>query len=109
MDTNKAAVYCRVDRGGSPETRKKALELQKRKLEHYAKKKGLQISGYYEDDGFPGHDLERPGLTRLAKDYRAGMFAQVLVIDQSRLYRGSQWREPKWPFKVRSLNQVDWE
>lgn len=45
--------------------RRDALEMQKRKLERYAAEKGLPITGYYEDDGFPGQDLNRPGLTRL--------------------------------------------
>ena len=64
MQGKRTAVYCRVDRGGNSEMRRDALEMQKRKLERYAAEKGLPISGYYEDDGFPGHDLNRPGLTR---------------------------------------------
>lgn len=106
MERKRVAIYCRVDRGGNPEMRQEALELQKRKLEHYAQKKGVQISGYYEDDGFPGHDLERPGLTQMMKDYQAGIFKQVLVVDRSRLYRGSRWSEPQWPFPIYSLNQL---
>ena len=77
MQGKRTAVYCRVDRGGNSEMRRDALEMQKRKLEHYAAEKGLPISGYYEDDGFPGHDLNRPGLTRLLKDYHAGVFEQA--------------------------------
>ena len=107
MQGKRTAVYCRVDRGGNSEMRRDALEMQKRKLEHYAAEKGLPISGYYEDDGFPGHDLNRPGLTRLLKDYHAGVFEQVLVMNRSRLYRGNHWNEPQWPFQVCSVKQLE--
>ena len=50
MQGKRTAVYCRVDRGGNSEMRRDALEMQKRKLKHYAAEKGLPISGYYEDD-----------------------------------------------------------
>ena len=96
MQGKRTAVYCRVDRGGNSEMRRDALEMQKRKLEHYAAEKGLPISGYYEDDGFPGHDL-----------YHAGVFEQVLVMNRSRLYRGSRWNEPQWPFQVCSVKQLE--
>ena len=59
------------------------------------------------DDGFSGHDLRRPGLTRLIKDHDAGAFEQVLVVSRGRLYRGSSWEEPRWPFRVRTL--APWE
>ena len=100
MQGKRTAVYCRVDKGGNSEMRRDALEMQKRKLERYAAGKGLPITGYYEDDGFPGQDLNRPGLTRLLNDYHAGVFEQVLVMNRSRLYRGSRWNEPQWPFQV---------
>lgn len=107
MERKRVAIYCRVDRGGSPEIRQEVLELQKRRLELYAQKRRFQILGYYEDDGFPGHDLKRPGLIQMVKDYQAGMFQQVLVIDRSRLYRGNRWNEPQWPFPIYSLNQLE--
>ena len=84
MQGKRTAVYCRVDKGGNSEMRRDALEMQKRKLERYAAEKGLPITGYYEDDGFPGQDLNRPGLTR-----------------------GSRWNEPQWPFQVCSVKQLE--
>ena len=101
----KVLIYCRVDGGGNPDLRRDALEMQKQELERYAAKKRLQISGYYEDDGFPGHDLSRPGLTQLLKDYDAGLFQQVLVVNRNRLYRGWSWEEPRWSFQVCSMKQ----
>lgn len=106
MPKEHTAIYCRVDRGGNSEMRRNALEMQKRKLQLYAAAKGLPISGYYEDDGFPGHDLNRPGLTQLLADYHAGAFEQVLVVSRSRLYRGNRWNEPQWPFQICSVKQL---
>lgn len=107
MQGKRTAIYCRVDRGGDSEMRRDALEMQKRKLEHYATAKGFLISGYYEGDGFPGHDLNRPGLTRLLNDYHAGVFEQVLVMNRGRLYRGSRRNELQWPFQVCSVKQLE--
>lgn len=107
MKGKQTAIYCRVDRGGDPNHRQYALEMQRKKLERYAKAKGFQVSGFYVDDGFTGCDLERPGLTQLISDYHAGAFEQVLVVNRSRLYRGNRWDEPKWPFQVCSLNQLE--
>ena len=107
MQGKRTAIYCRVDSGGNSEMRRDTLKMQKRKLEGYAAAKGFQISGYYEDDGFPGHDLNRPGLTRLLNDYHAGVFEQVLVVNCSRLYRGCRWNEPQWPFQVCSVKQLE--
>lgn len=105
----KAAIYCRVDGGGSLEMRRDALEMQKRELERYAVRKRIHVSGYYEDDGFPGYDLKRPGLTQMLKDYDAGLFEQILVVNRSRLYRGNSWNEPKWPFQVHPVKQLNQE
>lgn len=107
MSGKRTAIYCRVDCGGDPKNRQHALEMQRKKLESHAKAKGFQVSGFYADDGCAGCDLQRPGLTRLLSDHQAGSFEQVLVVNRSRLYRGSRWEEPKWPFPVCSLNQLE--
>lgn len=43
MQGKRTAVYCRVDRGGNSEMRRDALEMQKRKLEHYAAERDSQF------------------------------------------------------------------
>lgn len=40
----KAAIYCRVDGGGSPEMRRDALEMQKQELERYAVRKRMHLN-----------------------------------------------------------------
>ena len=107
MGGKRTAIYCRVDRGGEPQARREALSAQRRRLEEYAGAEGLLVVGCYEDDGFSGHDLHRPGLTELVRDGDAGRFEQVLAVSRGRLYRGNRWEEPRWPFRVQTL--APWE
>ena len=104
MESKDVAVYCRVDRGACPEVRRDALEMQRKKLEQYAQLKGLCIVKYYEDNGFSGCDPERPGLLQMIKDYEAGVFTRVLVVNEDRLYRGNR---QNWPFPIISLNPLE--
>ena len=101
------AVYCRVDSGGSLEMQQQALHIQKQQLEQYAQAQGLKITGYYQDAGYSGHDMRRPGLTQWLEDWKSGNFETVLVVKRTRLFRGSVWEEPKWPFKVISANSLN--
>ena len=104
MESKDVAVYCRVDRGACPEARPDTLEIQRKKLERYAQVKGLCIVKYYEDNGFSGCDSERPGLLQMIKDYEAGVFTRVLVVNEDRLYRGNR---QNWPFPIISLNPLE--
>lgn len=63
MKETRTEIYCRADSGGDSQMRREVPELQRRKLEQYAKEKGFQISGHYEDDGFSGQGFKA---TRLA-------------------------------------------
>ncbi len=103
----RVAVYCRVDAGGSPEARLEALSVQRQRLENYAQRRGLEISGCYGDNGLPGNEEERPGMKQLMRDYQEGLFEEVLVVNRSRLYRGSREKEPSWPFLICSLNELE--
>lgn len=101
----KAAIYCRVDQGGNAEMQRNALEFQRIRLEEYALQHNIQITGYYEDRGYPGCLTDRPGLTRLINDCLAGRFDTVLVVNYNRLYRGNRCKLPQWPFQIRTINQ----
>lgn len=83
-----------------------ALEAQRIRLEQYAQHHNIQIAGYYEDRGYPGHLTERPGLTRLMNDCLEGQFDTVLVVNHDRLYRGIRYKPPQWPFQIRAINQA---
>lgn len=107
MRGKRAAIYCRVDGGGEPEMYRQVLSRQRSKLETFAREREMKITGYYEDAGYAGHDLARPSLNRMLVDWREGKFDAVLVVKRTRLFRGSVWEEPKWPFPVLSANKLD--
>ena len=77
------------------------------RLKRYAEERGMQITAYYEDNGYSGNDLSRPGLAKLMADHKKGMFDVVLVVNRSRLYRGNSQNEPQWPFQIDSLNPLE--
>ena len=94
------AIYCRVGGGASKKMRKDSLRSQRARLAHYAREKGFTVTSVYEDDGYSGGDLDRPGLKQLLRDYEEGEFDSVLVIGYDRLYRGPIWMSPDWSFDV---------
>ena len=83
----RTTIYCRVD-GPKSEITQDLLDSQKTKLLTYAQKKNIEISGIYEDAGYPGNTLERPGLQRLISDAESDEIDAVLVVNYSRLFRG---------------------
>lgn len=107
MGNNRAALYCRVDGGGDREMYQRALSAQRDKLEAFAREHRLEPARYYEDAGYSGCDLTRPGLNQMLTDWKEGMFDTVLVVKRTRLFRGSLWEEPKWPFPILSANQLE--
>lgn len=99
------ALYCRVDRIGNAEDALHAINLQKEALNAHADRNNLQIAGYYEDCGFPGTHMDRPGLEKMIADCKAGLFDTVLVYNIARLYRGSC--HPEWPFHILSVKEPE--
>lgn len=100
----KVAIYCRVDHG-SIAYGQFAIERQKKQLERYAKNTGMRIAGCYTDCGYRGSDLDRPGLVKLQKAWKAGRFDAVVVVKKDRLYSGILQNAPEWQFKVISLTE----
>ena len=83
----KAVAYCRVD-GPVSENTQELLNAQKFRLKAYAQKHNIEITDFYEDAGFPGYTLERPGLQRLMSDAENGEISTVLAVNHNRLFRG---------------------
>ena len=100
----KVAIYCRVDHG-SVAYGQFAIEQQKKQLERYAKNTDMRIAGCYTDCGYRGSDLDRPGLVKLQKAWKAGRFDAVIVVKKDRLYSGILQNAPEWPFMVISLTE----
>lgn len=97
------AIYCRVARGGSTEFLRFELDSQRDILSDYAARHGWTVSEVYEDAGFSGRTTDRPGLQDLLA---AEHVDTVLVVNRSRLFRGTAAEEPQWPFEVVSLNEL---
>lgn len=106
MRNKVAALYCRVDSGTNPLSQQIAVNIQKQQLERYAREHDFTIAAYYEDIGYSGCDLSRPGLNALTADFKNGLFETVLVANKSRLYRSSVVNVPTWGFRIISLDSL---
>ena len=107
IEKTKIAIYCRVDNGGNKEAEEETIKVQRFKLEQYLKNNGLHLSEFYEDIGYPGYDLDRPGFQKLLADYNDGKFEIVLVTSIDRLFRSSTQGKVKFPFYIKSLNSIE--
>lgn len=86
----KTAIYCRVAHADQL-----SLDAQKEYLRRYAKDNGYCNFEFYLDNGYSGISYDRPALSRLEDDIRAGFVEAVIVRDQSRIGRNvfitAQW------------------
>lgn len=66
-----------------------SLDAQRDKLKEYAEKNGLNIVGWYEDEGVSGRKMikNRPALQRMLKDAQAGYFDRIIFIKLDRFFR----------------------
>ena len=87
MNKPVAVIYCRIDENNS-EMIPDIIAAQKNSIVGYAKQHGIDIIRYYEDIGYSGCDLERPGIKHLLKDAKDGAFNMVLVYNLDRFFRG---------------------
>ncbi len=67
-----------------------SLENQRDRLRDWARREGYAIVGEFEDNGWSGADLDRPGLDELREMVAAGGVDVVAVNKRDRLARG--WR-----------------
>ena len=63
------------------------LDSQRRDIENYCRKNELIISEWYEDDGFTGSNMNRPGLQRLINDCSKKRIKCVVAFKLDRLSR----------------------
>ncbi|MCI8498542.1 MAG: recombinase family protein [Bacilli bacterium] len=65
-----------------------AVELQKSKIEYYAKKNNIQIDYYYIDNGYSGINLNRPQLKQLLRDVKSRKVTnEIIYTDNNRISR----------------------
>jgi len=81
----RAAIYCRVSSAGQEDNY--SLATQKASCRDYAAKRGWNVISVYQDVHTGSEIFERPGLTALRADMRAGQFDVLLVHALDRLSR----------------------
>lgn len=77
------ALYLRT----STDKQNSGLESQKRALEEYCKRAGIEDYVFYSDNGISGTKENRPALNRLMKDIVDGKVSAVVVYSFSRFAR----------------------
>jgi site-specific DNA recombinase len=87
----RCAVYCRVSSDERLDQSFNSIDAQREAGIAYVasqKTEGWElVRDYYEDPGFSGGNMERPGLKRLLNDIQAGMVDIVVVYKIDRLSR----------------------
>ena len=85
----KVAIYIRVSTDMQAEEGY-SLDFQKEKLIMYCELHDLGEYEIYEDGGWSGSNIERPGIQRLIKDVEQGKVSYVLVYKLDRLSRSQR-------------------
>lgn len=91
MESNKAAIYCRlsvedmdkINKGDDSES----IQNQKLLLMDFAMNEGWSIHKVYSDDDYSGLDRNRPAFNQMITDAESGLFNIILCKHQSRFTR----------------------
>lgn len=86
----RVAIYTRISSEEKAKSENNSLEAQRNICEHYIqiqKEKSWCFSAHYEDPGYSGGNIDRPGLQRLLADVRAHKIDAVIVYKLDRLSR----------------------
>lgn len=84
MAQNKVWLYCRIANVGVLGA--DSIEMQRRRLEWYAAKHGMEVVGYSEDRQ-PGLTMDRPGVLEMNRAVEQHKVDIVLVFNLDRLCR----------------------
>ena len=102
MDKIKVAIYCRISPFADEFTLTHLCGIQKAALMEKAAASNFEVAECYEDIGYTGDDMQRPGLQEMLQDYASGKFSLVLVVNRDRLFKGDLKKIQKMPFPVLS-------
>jgi site-specific DNA recombinase len=83
----KVGAYCRLSRDDDNIGESGSISSQKEIIRQFCKTDDLEISQYYQDDGFSGTNFNRPDFQRLIADIESGKIDCVITKDLSRLGR----------------------
>ncbi len=81
-----AIIYCRVDHNKILQPNHSNINFQRYALENFATLHNIDIIGYYEDIGYTGSDINRPGLCKLLADTKTLNCRFILVFSLDRLF-----------------------
>lgn len=84
---NKALGYTRVST--DEQTKGFGLEIQREGIKEYAKKEKLELVMIYEDGGYSGSEMNRPGLVQMLEDSKSDEFKALIVYKTDRLARNN--------------------
>lgn len=87
----RCAVYCRVSSDENLDQSFNSIDAQREAGLSFIRSQQAEgwvpLDGTYEDPGFSGGNMERPGLQRLFRDIRSGLVDMVVVYKIDRLSR----------------------
>ena len=83
----RAAVYCRLSKEDEQDGESASISNQRDMLVKYCEKQGWEVVSVYQDDGYTGLDMERPGMKQMLNDISKKQFNLVITKDLSRLGR----------------------
>lgn len=80
-------IYCRLSKDDDLQGESASISNQRELLTSVCKAQGWNIAEVYQDDGFTGLNMDRPGLQKLLRDIELGKINLVITKDLSRLGR----------------------
>ncbi len=83
----RAAIYCRLSKDDDLETESASIANQRAMLQQYCEKNGWEVVATYQDDGYTGLNMDRPGLRKLLHAIEKRAVNLVVTKDLSRLGR----------------------
>ncbi|MBR4204509.1 MAG: recombinase family protein [Clostridia bacterium] len=82
-----AACYCRLSDDDDQDGTSVSIETQTKILGDYCRDHGMEVFGFYKDDGYTGTNFNRPAFKQMMKDIDEGFVNTVVVKDLSRFGR----------------------
>ncbi|MBR0227627.1 MAG: recombinase family protein [Clostridia bacterium] len=87
MGLFKAGIYCRLSKDDDLQGESASIGNQRELLTSVCKVQGWDVAQVYQDDGYTGLNMDRPGLQNLLSDAKKGIINLVITKDLSRLGR----------------------
>lgn len=83
----RAAIYCRLSKDDELSGESASIQNQRELLRRYCDEQGFTITREFQDDGYSGLSMNRPGFQEMLEAAKNGEFDVCLTKDMSRLSR----------------------